>query len=268
MTDLFDQDPAHLLKFGVGQRAGRKEDPILLRGKGRYTDDINLPGQAYAAVVRSDHAHGIIRSIDTADAAAMPGVLGVFTGADLVRAGCQPMPNGVSAANYDGSPMRWSAWRALPPDRVRHVGEPVAFVVAETVAQAREAAEAVVVDIEPLPAVTTAEDAMKPDAPQIHPDIPGNVAIHYRTGDAGEGRRRLRRRRPRHPPRYRQQPDHRQRDGAARRARRLRFRRPAATPSTPAPRASSSPGARLPRRWASRPKSSVSSPAMSAVPSA
>lgn len=184
MTDLFSQDAAHLLKFGVGQRAGRKEDRTLLQGRGRYTDDLNLPNQAYAAVVRSDYAHGEIRSISTEDAAAMPGVLGIFTGADMAAAGCQPMPDGVSVTNHDGSPMRWSAWRAMPADRVRHVGEPIAFVVAETARQARDAAEAVFADIDPLPAVTEADEAMKSGAPRIHPDIPGNLAVHYRTGDS------------------------------------------------------------------------------------
>ena len=121
-----------------------------MRGEGSYSDDHNLPGQAHAVFVRSQHAHGLIRAIDVTAALAMPGVLAVFTGKDLVEAGQRPQPRGVVTPNRDGSAMRWPSWRALAVDKVRHVGEAVAIVVAETAVQAREAAEAVEVDIEPL----------------------------------------------------------------------------------------------------------------------
>ncbi len=139
-----------LQKFGVGQPVRRKEDDTLVRGKGKYTDDFNLPGQAYACIVRSSHAHGIIRGIDTAAAKAMPGVLGVWTGTDLAAANYGPFTCGLPLKNRDGTPLLQTNRTALMTDKVRYVGDPVAFVVAETLAQARDAAEAVVVDIDPL----------------------------------------------------------------------------------------------------------------------
>ncbi|HWX07181.1 MAG TPA: xanthine dehydrogenase family protein molybdopterin-binding subunit, partial [Bradyrhizobium sp.] len=148
-----------LQKFGVGQPVRRKEDDTLVRGKGKYTDDFNLPGQAYAWIVRSSHAHGIIRGIDTSAAKAMPGVLGVWTGADLSAAGYGPFICGLPLKNRDGTPLKQTNRTALMTDKVRYVGDPIAFVVAETLAQARDAGEAVVVDIDPLPAVTDPAEA-------------------------------------------------------------------------------------------------------------
>jgi len=116
-------------KFAVGQPVPRNEDPILLRGDGRYTDDLNLPGQAYAVIVRSRYAHGVINAIDTEDARAMPGVLGVYTGPDLTAAGIKPMPLGQAIPTRDGSPMHRPACPVLTSDRVRYVGDPVAIVV-------------------------------------------------------------------------------------------------------------------------------------------
>jgi carbon-monoxide dehydrogenase large subunit len=175
-----------LQKFGVGQPVLRKEDDTLVRGKGKYTDDFNLPGQAYAWIVRSSHAHGIIKGIDTSAAKAMPGVLGVWTGADLAPAGYGPYTCGLPLKNRDGTPLLQTNRTALMSDKVRYVGDPVAFVVAETLAQARDAAEAVVLDIEPLPAVTSAEEAAKPGAPQLYDHIPNNVALDYHYGDAAK----------------------------------------------------------------------------------
>jgi carbon-monoxide dehydrogenase large subunit len=172
-----------LQKYGVGQPVRRKEDDTLVRGKGRYTDDFNLPSQAYAWIVRSSHAHGIIRGIDTAAARAMPGVLGVFTGADLASANYAPFVCGLPLKNRDGTPLLQTNRSALMSDKVRYVGDPVGFVVAETAAQARDAAEAVVVDIDPLPAVTDAAEAAKPGAPQLYDHIPNNVALDYHYGD-------------------------------------------------------------------------------------
>ncbi|MGJ4939727.1 xanthine dehydrogenase family protein molybdopterin-binding subunit [Bradyrhizobium sp. HKCCYLS1011] len=175
-----------LQKFGVGQPVRRKEDDTLVRGQGKYTDDVNLPGQAYAWIVRSSHAHGLIKAIDTAAARAMPGVLGVWTGADLAAANYGPFTCGLPLKNRDGTPILQTNRLALPTDKVRFVGDPVAFVVAETMNQARDAAEAVEVDIEPLPAVTNAEEATKPGAPQLYDHIPNNVALDYHYGDTAK----------------------------------------------------------------------------------
>src|SRR6202043_1418758 len=173
-----------LQKYGVGQPVRRTEDDTLVRGKGKYTDDFNLPEQAYAWIVRSSHAHGIIRSIDTTDAKAMPGVLGVWTGTDL--AGYEPFTCGLPLKNRDGSPLLQTNRMPLMTDKVRYVGDAVAFVVAETLARARDAAEAVVLDIDPLPAVTSAAEAAKPGAPQLYDHIPNNVALDYHYGDAAK----------------------------------------------------------------------------------
>src|SRR5579871_2943669 len=170
-----------LQKYGVGQPVRRKEDDTLVRGHGKYTDDFNLPGQAYAWIVRSSHAHGILKGINTDAAKAMPGVLGVWTGADLIAAGYAPFTCGLPLKNRDGSPLLQTNRTALMTDKVRFVGDPVAFVVAQTLAQARDAAEAV--DIEPLPAVTDPEEAAKPGAPQLYDHIPNNVALDYHYGD-------------------------------------------------------------------------------------
>ena len=173
-----------LQKYGVGQPVRRKEDDTLVRGKGKYTDDFNLPEQAHAWIVRSSHAHGTIKRIDAAAAKAMPGVLGVFTGADLAAANYNPITCGLPLKSRDGSPLLQTNRPALTSDKVRFVGDPVAMVVAETTAQARDAAEAVELDIEPLPAVTDAREATKPGAPQLYDHIPNNVALDYHYGDA------------------------------------------------------------------------------------
>ncbi|WP_316185520.1 MULTISPECIES: xanthine dehydrogenase family protein molybdopterin-binding subunit [unclassified Bradyrhizobium] len=175
-----------LQKFGVGQPARRKEDDTLVRGQGKYTDDVNLPGQVYAWIVRSSHAHGLIKGIDTTTARAMPGVLGIWTGADLAAANYGPFTCGLPLKNRDGTPLKQTNRTALPTDKVRFVGDPVAFVVAETMNQARDAAEAVEVDIEPLPAVTNAEEATRPGAPQLYDHIPNNVALDYHYGDTAK----------------------------------------------------------------------------------
>jgi carbon-monoxide dehydrogenase large subunit len=175
-----------LQKFGVGQPVLRKEDDTLVRGKGKYTDDFNLPGQAYAWIVRSSHAHGTIKGIDASAAKAMPGVLGVWTGADLASAGYGPYTCGLPLKNRDGTPLKQTNRTALMSDKVRYVGDPVAFVVAETLAQARDAAEAVMLNIEPLPAVTEPSEAAKPGAPQLYDHIANNVALDYHYGDTAK----------------------------------------------------------------------------------
>ena len=178
-ADNLDLSPG---KFAVGQPVSRKEDPTLLRGEGRYSDDINLPGQLHAMMVRSRVAHGHLRGVDIAEASTMPHVRGIYTAADLKAAGIGNMP-AASAKNRDGSATPRPAQLALATDRVRYVGEPIAIVVADTASAAKDAAEAVFLDIDSLPAVTTARDAADPAAPQIHESAPGNVFLDFHFGD-------------------------------------------------------------------------------------
>jgi carbon-monoxide dehydrogenase large subunit len=180
--DISKTDDWAVAKFGVGQPVLRTEDPTLVQGKGHYTDDIVLPGQAYAVIVRSPHAHGVINGIEMSEAAGMPGVLGVFAAKDL--AGYGTFKCIVPFKNRDGSEMRKPRRFALASDKVRYVGDPIAFVVAETAAQARDAAEAVTLDIDPLPSVTLASEAARPGAPQLYDEAPDNVALDYHYGDS------------------------------------------------------------------------------------
>jgi aerobic carbon-monoxide dehydrogenase large subunit len=173
-----------LMKFGIGQPVRRTEDPMLVRGEGCYTDDIKLTGEAYAVMVRSRIAHGVIKGIDTAAARNMPGVLGVYTGADLAAYGTLKCI--VPFNNRDGTPMKRPPRPALATDKVRFVGDPVAFVVADTLLQAKDAAEAIEVDIDALPAVVRPEEAARPGAPLIHDEAPGNVALDYHFGDSDQ----------------------------------------------------------------------------------
>jgi len=184
MTSPDATEDLSLAKFAIGQGVPRTEDPTLVRGEGCFTDDVSLAGQAYAVMVRSRHAHGIIRGIDTSAARAMPGVLGVYTGADLAAAGYGTLKCIVPFNNRDGSPMRKPPRPALPADKVRFVGDPVACVVAETLLQAKDAAEAVLPDIEPIPAITDPEAAALPGAPVLHEQAPDNVALDYHYGDS------------------------------------------------------------------------------------
>ena len=186
MNAPFAADNAHLLKFGIGQPVPRQEDPTLLKGQGRYSDDIQPANVAHAVMVRSQVAHGIIKGIDIAEAKKMPGVLGIWTGADLNAAGYGTLKTLIPVPNRDGSPMKTPTRHSLATDKVRFVGDPVAFVVAETIAQAKDAAEAVVVDIEPLPAVTEAREAAKPGAPIVFDDAPGNLCVDYHYGDTAK----------------------------------------------------------------------------------
>jgi carbon-monoxide dehydrogenase large subunit len=181
-ADQLMADRMAVEKFAVGQSAPRKEDPMLLRGQGHYTDDIALPGQVYAVMVRSQNAHGVIRAIDVEAARKMPGVLGVYTAADLKDYG--PLKCVVPFNNRDGSPMKKPLRTALATDKVRYVGDPVAFAVAETVLAAKDAAESVTVDLEPLAAVVSAEGAASAGAPQLYNDVPGNISLDYHFGDA------------------------------------------------------------------------------------
>jgi len=178
----------------IGQPIRRKEDQRLLTGQGRFSDDFSLPGQVYAAMVRSPHPHARILRIDGKAARGMSGVLGVFTGADVAADRLLPLPHEpVPATRYDmkltdpkGGPVRFIGPHALlPVDRVRHVGEAVAMVVAETKAQAMDAAEAVIVDYEELPWVADTAAAAEPGAPSVWSEVPDNVLVDTRFGDAG-----------------------------------------------------------------------------------
>lgn len=174
--------PDALQKFAIGQPVSRKEDPVLLRGEGRYSDDLDLPGQLHAVIVRSRHAHGIIRAVDTAEARGMPGVRLLLTAKELREGGIGLM-QASSGKHMDGTPTPRPPQPPLAEDRVRYVGDPVACVVADTAKQARDAAEAVFLDIDALPAVTDARAAAAPDAPLLHESAPGNLAMLYHHGD-------------------------------------------------------------------------------------
>jgi aerobic carbon-monoxide dehydrogenase large subunit len=184
MDDFVDTTLLDLDRFAVGQPVPRSEDPVLVSGTGRFTDDFNFAGQAYAVIVRSHYAHGIIRNIDASTARKMPGVLGVYTAADLAAGGFGPLPPRQVMNNRDGTPMLSPIRYSLPTDKVRYVGEAIAAVIAETLAEAKDAAEAVVVDIDPLPAVTTASAAAAPGAPQLYDDVPRNVGLDFHYGDS------------------------------------------------------------------------------------
>jgi carbon-monoxide dehydrogenase large subunit len=176
----------------VGRPLRRKEDRRLLTGRGRFSDDFALEGQLHAAMVRSPYPHARIVRIDTERAKAMPGVRGVFTGADALADGLNPIPHApVPATRYDmklvardGGKIFIGPHWLLPTDKVRHVGEAVAMVVAETRHQALDAAEAVNVTYEELPFITATEDALKPGAPAIWDAVPDNVLVDTRFGDA------------------------------------------------------------------------------------
>lgn len=174
-----------MTKFGVGQPVRRVEDQRLITGRGRYTDDINLPGQAHLVVVRSPHAHARIRSIDTSAAKAAPGVLAVVTGAELAAMGDNAIPCFIPITNRDGSAAPMPKHPVLVTDKVRYVGDKVAFVVALTKAQARDAAELVEVDYETLPAVTDTAAALLPGQPIVHDECPRNIAFDWLHGDEG-----------------------------------------------------------------------------------
>jgi carbon-monoxide dehydrogenase large subunit len=172
-----------MIKFGVGQSGVRLEDQRFLTGKGAYTSDLNLDGQAYGVVVRSPHAHARITRIDDSAAKAAPGVLAVFTAKDIAGAGLKPLPFAMAFDNMDGSKVFSPTRDVLAVDVVRHVGNPVAFVVAETFGQARDAAELVETDYEPLPAIADTKGATADDAPQVWAGAPGNVAFNWEMGD-------------------------------------------------------------------------------------
>ncbi len=171
------------MKFGIGQSVTRFEDPRLVRGQGRFLGDMALPGQTYMVVVRSPHAHARIRFIDIGRAAKAPGVVAVFTGADLAKDNLGTMQMTLARKRPDGSPMFSRPHRGLTQDRVRYVGDPVALVIAGTLAEAEDAAELVDVDYEPLPSVTITADVEQPGCPAVWEECPDNVSNLYEAGN-------------------------------------------------------------------------------------
>src|SRR5215813_6288918 len=167
---------------GIGAAVRRKEDHRFITGKGHYTDDVNRPGQTHAYFLRSPHAHAKIKSIDAKAAMAMPGVLAVLTGAQLAADKIGSLICGWMIHSKDGSQMKMAPHPAIAHGKANHVGDAVAVVIAETLAQAKDAAEKVKVDYEVLPAV--ADPAKAQGAPQIHEVAPRNTIYQWHLGDA------------------------------------------------------------------------------------
>ncbi|MBM3602115.1 MAG: xanthine dehydrogenase family protein molybdopterin-binding subunit [Alphaproteobacteria bacterium] len=180
-----------MIKFGVGQPVQRVEDARFLSGQGRYLDDIHLPGEAHGFVLRSPHAHARIKRLETAAARAAPGVLAVFTGADHAADGLGPIPCGQEIKQKNGEKQIVPPRHALPRDRVRHVGDAVAFVVAETAMQARDAAELIEVAYDELPTALDPATADRDGQPQIWPEAPRNLCFDWEKGDAAATRAAL-----------------------------------------------------------------------------
>ena len=168
---------------GIGAPVARTEDVRLTTGNGRYTDDFNVPGQHYAAFVRSPHAHAKINGIDRSAAAGMPGVVAIYDGNELVGDGIGNLFCGWGITSKNGEPMKMGAWSALATSHARYVGDAVAVVIADTQERARDAAEAVDVDWEVLPAAATIEAALADGAAQIHPEAPGNLIYDWEIGE-------------------------------------------------------------------------------------
>ena len=165
------------IKSGIGASSKRREDVRFLTGNGNYTDDINIRGQAYVFFLRSDVAHGTLNSVDTSAASAMPGVVQIFTGADFEAVG--GIPCGWEVTDKHGQPMQEPKHPVLAHGKVRHVGEPIAAVVADSLEQARDAAEAIEVDISELPAVINMKDAFKEGATKVHDDLTSNLCYDW-----------------------------------------------------------------------------------------
>ena len=168
---------------GIGANVKRKEDKRFITGKGRYVDDIKLQGMTFAQFVRSPHAHARVKGIDSSAALKMPGVVAVLTGQQIVDDQVGNLICGWAIHSKDGTPMKMGAWPAMAPETVRFVGQAVAVVIAETKNQARDAAEAVAVDYEELPAAPNIRAAIASGAPQLHPEAPGNIVYDWELGD-------------------------------------------------------------------------------------
>jgi len=168
----------------IGTPVRRREDYRFLTGQGTYTDDINRPGQLYAYILRSPHANARLGRIDTAPAKSAPGVVAVYTGADMAADGIGGLPCGWLINSKDGSPMKEPPHPVLAIERVRHVGDPVAVVIADSLAAARDAAEQIVVDYTVEPAVVDVVAALKSGAPQVWAEAPGNICYDWHLGVA------------------------------------------------------------------------------------
>src|SRR5258705_5145337 len=168
---------------GIGASVVRKEDKRFITGKGRYVDDIKLLGMTHAHFIRSPHAHAKVKGIDSSAALNMPGVVAVLTGQQIVDDKVGNLICGWAITSKDGSPMKMGAWPAMAPETVRFVGQAVAVVIGETKNQAKDAAQAVMVDFEELPAVPDILAPIKSGAPQLHPEAPGNVVYDWALGD-------------------------------------------------------------------------------------
>ena len=175
-------DPVVVEKFAVGQSVRRREDPRLVQGLGRYSDDVSLPRELHAVLVRSPHAHARIRHTDTRPALGAPGVVAVLTSADLADDGVGDLPTDRTRKRRDGRAAFATPRPALARDRVRHVGDPVALVVADTRPHAVDAAELVAIDWEPLPAVAATGEAARAGAPLVWDEAPDNVAFVAESG--------------------------------------------------------------------------------------
>ena len=220
-------------EFAIGQAVSRFEDPRLLRGGGKYVDDIALPGMAFGHVLRSPHAHATIKSIDTTAAKAAPGVLCVLTGEDWIKSGWGDLPVPGTHKRRDGSTNYKPRYPALVKDRVRFVGDYVAFVVAETKNQAMDACELIEVEYETLPAGARHRRRRQARRDAGLGGLQGQHLLHRDPRRQGQDRRGLQARRPCGEGASRHQPRHHRVDGAARLGRRLqRHRRPlhASTP--------------------------------------
>ncbi|MEQ8700005.1 MAG: xanthine dehydrogenase family protein molybdopterin-binding subunit, partial [Bauldia litoralis] len=169
---------------GIGATVLRREDRRFISGRGNYVDDVNRPGQVYAHFVRSPHAHADVKSVDTTAAAAADGVVAVLTGADVAADGLGGLPVGWGITSQDGSPMIEPPWPIIAHDRVRYVGEAVAVVIAATRDQAKDAAELVAVDYNPLPAIISTPDSIRDGVPQVWDDAKHNICFDWGFGDA------------------------------------------------------------------------------------
>ncbi len=168
---------------GIGASVRRVEDQRFLSGRGNYTDDINRRGQLYAVIRRSDRPHARIASLDTAEAQAMPGVVAVYTGADLAADNVGGLPCGWLVKNKDGTPMAEPPHPVLAIGKVRHVGDPLAVVIAESRQQGKDAAEKIAIDWQDLPGISSAEDAIRPGAALLHDEAAGNICYDWHLGD-------------------------------------------------------------------------------------
>ena len=166
-----------------GSTMTRREDFRLITGQGRYTSDCNLPGQLHAVFLRADRSHAEILRIDTSQALKYPGVIAVYTHADIKEAGFKSLPNPVGFPGRGGMAMHKPFFHVLAMDRVNYVGEAVAMVIAETAAIAEDARELIEIEYRDLPSVSHLDDALKPGAPLVHDSVPGNLAFDFESGD-------------------------------------------------------------------------------------